>query len=95
MNPQQRRRAKAQREYKKARDEYLEAHPHCEIQAPGCTGRATEISHIVGRARGGALSDPSNFEAACRWCGDYVERNKKWALETGHHAHGFRKVGES
>lgn len=89
MNPQQRKRAKKLREYAKARAEYLAEHEVCEIQAPGCTGRATEISHIVGLARGGPLADKRNFKAACHWCGQYVEHHKKWALAEGHHKHSW------
>lgn len=89
MNPQRQRRAKELRQYAKASKAQLAEFPSCQIQAPGCTGRATEISHIKGRARGGALSDRKNMESACHWCGQYVEHNKAWALETRHHKHAW------
>lgn len=89
--PQRQRRAKALREYKKARDEQLAEFPNCQIRAPGCTGRATEVSHIIGRARGGALADRKNMKSACHNCGQYVEHNKAWALAEGHHKHAWEE----
>lgn len=91
MNPQQRKRAKAKREYNKKRARFLAAHQRCEIAAPGCSGASTEISHIVGNGRSGGAGylDEENWEAACSSCGQYVEHEKEWALETGHHWHAW------
>lgn len=91
MNPQQRKRAKAKREYRDAGPDFLAAHPVCEIQAPGCTQRATARSHIVGNGRlgGAGYTDPENWESACHHCGQYVEHEKAWSLATGHHFHAW------
>lgn len=92
MNPQQKRRAAALRAYRKARKEYLSEHETCELRvSPYCLGRSTEISHIVGRARGGALADKANFKACCNNCGQWVEHNKTRALELGFHRHGWKE----
>ncbi len=88
MNPQQQKAAAKKRAYSISRGKYLQANPVCEIQSPVCTNRATEISHITGRARGGA-DTPDNYEAACHSCGQYVEHNKTWSLENGHHRHSW------
>lgn len=93
-SPQRKRKAKRDREYTIARAEQLAEFPDCQVQAPGCTGRATEISHIIGVGRGGPKADRENMESACHWCGQYVENHKTWSLETGHHRHGFQKIGE-
>jgi 5-methylcytosine-specific restriction endonuclease McrA len=94
MNPQQQKAAKKKRAYSIARGKYLQANPICEIQSPVCTNTATEISHIKGRARGGS-DEPENFKAACSYCGQYVEHNKTWALETGHHIHSWDYPGDA
>lgn len=41
---------------------------HCQINGPGCTGRATEADHVVNVAAGGAEFDPDNGQAACPTC---------------------------
>ena len=46
-----------------ARDGY-----RCRIQGQGCTGEATEVDHIVAPKNGGAVYDPTNLRAACKWC---------------------------
>ena len=40
----------------------------CQINGPRCTKVATEVDHIVPRAAGGALYDPSNLRASCLKC---------------------------
>lgn len=51
----------------------------CELKLPGCTGRATEVSHRKGRKSGGrhrgALDENNqlcNIMAACHTCGQWV-----------------------
>jgi 5-methylcytosine-specific restriction endonuclease McrA len=39
----------------------------CQIRGPKCTGRATQVDHIVPKSRGGS-DDPSNLQAACQPC---------------------------
>ena len=40
----------------------------CQIAAPGCTGVATEVDHIVPVLDGGQFYDPDNLRASCRGC---------------------------
>ena len=40
-------RQKQEREYSKARREYLEAHPECEYKFEGCGFHSTEIDHTI------------------------------------------------
>ena len=40
----------------------------CQIGDTGCTGRATEVDHIVTLADGGPRLDPANCRAACKHC---------------------------
>ena len=84
-------RKRKKRVYMRKREPFLEARPHCEIRSPVCTGRSTEISHIVGNGRSGGAGylDEANWKAACHPCGQYVEHHKQWALEEGHHRHGW------
>jgi 5-methylcytosine-specific restriction endonuclease McrA len=39
----------------------------CRLELPGCTGRATEVDHVVPRKFGGTEA-LSNLRAACRSC---------------------------
>jgi hypothetical protein len=45
------------------RDKY-----QCQIVGKTCTGRATQVDHIVPWMQGGARFDPSNLRAACASC---------------------------
>lgn len=40
----------------------------CQIRGDECTGRATEVDHIVPSSNGGAFYDPANLRAACEKC---------------------------
>jgi len=91
--PQQQARADELAAYKVARVEYLEAHELCELRvSPYCLKWSTEISHIIGRGRGGPLADKRNFKAACHNCGQWVEHNKAKALELGFHKHAWEEI---
>ncbi|MGH2596125.1 MAG: HNH endonuclease [Actinomycetota bacterium] len=70
MGWQQDRRWKTVRLRILARDGHL-----CQIRAPGCTGDATDVDHIVAPPAGGSRYDPSNLRAACGHC------------NRGHHGH--------
>ena len=61
--------AYAERAWKPIRKQVLERdRQRCQIGAPGCTGTATHVDHIVPLSRGGARFDPSNLRAACQTC---------------------------
>lgn len=40
----------------------------CQIQLPGCTGRADVADHIIPIAEGGAVDDVANGQGACNHC---------------------------
>ena len=40
----------------------------CKIRGPHCHGWADQVDHVIPRADGGALFDPTNMRAACRPC---------------------------
>jgi 5-methylcytosine-specific restriction endonuclease McrA len=40
----------------------------CQLRLPGCTVVADEVDHIVPVKAGGALLDPTNCRASCRFC---------------------------
>ena len=42
-------------------------HHICQLQLPGCTGRADTVDHITARANGGPSTE-DNLVAACRHC---------------------------
>lgn len=71
--------AKELRDYRKKREEYLNAHPNCEV----CGRPATDIHHKAGRI-GKLLTDILNFLAVCRPCHTRIETNPKWAKEKGY-----------
>jgi 5-methylcytosine-specific restriction enzyme A len=40
----------------------------CQVRGPRCTGRATQVDHIVNVAAGGAKLDPANLQSICPSC---------------------------
>jgi 5-methylcytosine-specific restriction endonuclease McrA len=44
------------------RDRYV-----CQLQFPGCTGKATHADHVIPRRFGGT-DDPANLRASCATC---------------------------
>jgi len=40
----------------------------CQLREEGCTGRATQVDHIVNTAAGGAELDPDNCQSTCSHC---------------------------
>jgi 5-methylcytosine-specific restriction endonuclease McrA len=43
-------------------------HYQCQVREPGCTGRATQVDHIINTAADGAELDPDNCAAICPPC---------------------------
>lgn len=83
MNPQQRRRAALDRQYKKNREMRLvRARGKCELQAPGCTQTATETHHVVKRSHL-LMHDVENLRACCHSCNQWVENNPRDAETMG------------
>lgn len=61
--------------------------PTCEmrLQETSCdvkARRATDIHHKRGRL-GSDLTDQTRFVGCCRACHDYVERNRRFAIQSG------------
>ena len=54
------------RAWRRVRRQVLERdHHRCQLQLPGCTGRATHAHHTKGKAMG---DDPAHLLAACSSC---------------------------
>ena len=68
--------------WRKRRAAQLRAEPYCRIQGPSCTGRATEVDHIIG-----ADADPGHqhLRSVCATC-----HRKRTAAEQGL---GYRSGG--
>lgn len=62
---------------------FLEKNPICQIQAPGCTHKATCVHHKAGRGVTAVL-DQTTWEPSCHSCNDYVETYDQWARDNGH-----------
>lgn len=70
--------------WKRLRQRILERDGHeCQIQAPGCEGRATEVDHVIPRiqfdseGRGDLFWEGDNLRAACKPCNvGRVQRHK-------------------
>lgn len=55
----------------------------CQIHGPYCTGRATQVDHIVNTAAGGAELDPANLQSACPPCNARKAQQEAAAARTG------------
>lgn len=79
-------RAKENKAYKKAREEYLQEHEDCECciqEQDQVINPATEIHHKKGRI-GKRLIDKRFFLAVCRDCHEFIENNPEWAKQNGY-----------
>lgn len=72
--------------YKRAKAEYLEKVPCCEIRLPGCSGcdpRMITLHHKKGRD-GDLLTNQDFFCTSCIFCHDRIHGiDTKWAYENG------------
>lgn len=75
--------------YKKARLEYLETHPCCEVKLPGCTiphdgydASGLQVHHKLGRI-GDLLYDKRYFLAVCHSCHEAITRFGNLAISHG------------
>lgn len=71
------------KEYKKNRKVFLTAHPSCQAMIEGCTKKATEIHHKIGRSSKDAYVNPRYFLAVCRHCHSTLELNPAFAKAFG------------
>jgi len=83
VTPQQKRRARLDRQYTVKRREYLEENPACAAQIPDlCTGQATTIQHKRGRV-GADYLDVTTWMGACLECHQYIEAHREESFEKG------------
>lgn len=61
------------KEYKPVREEFLKAHPECQLKFVDCTRVATEIEHRQGKSSKELYLDSSKWFAVCRACHSKVE----------------------
>ena len=61
----------AKRLPEKLRQKVLKKHPDCRLRIPGrCTGKSTQVDHIVDAEDGGSDLEP-NLQGACEPCHTY------------------------
>jgi hypothetical protein len=58
----------------------------CEVQHPGCTGRAEHVHHVLPRSAGGA-NHPDNLLDVCGAGHRYIHANPAWAYDHGYLSH--------
>ena len=63
--------------------------PWCQLQFPGCWGRATALDEIKSRARGGSITDRANCVPTCGPCNTYKEDHPLEALARGLARHAW------
>lgn len=81
INPISNKEKERRKLYKLLRKDYLLEHPVCEVNAEGCTIKATEIHHKAKRVGDNMFK---YFCAICRNCHLKVEANPEWAYEMGY-----------
>jgi len=67
--------------YSKLRTAFLVVHPNCQAKLIGCTGKATDVHHKVGRGENHLKI--STWLAVCRTCHIWITENSKEAIELG------------
>lgn len=75
-------RAKENKIYLTLRKVFLENHPNCEANLPGCSKVANQVHHAGGRV-GKRLIDVSLFMAFCGNCHTWVNEHPDEAIEMG------------
>lgn len=77
-------------EYKKAREEFLLTHDHCEVALEGCLApyptfdrEFLQVHHKKGRI-GSLLTDQKYFLCVCGVCHRFLEDNSQWAKDNGY-----------
>lgn len=76
-------RAKENKIYLTLRKVFLDNHPNCEANLPGCSKQSTTVHHSAGRI-GKRLIDVTSFVALCGSCHTFCELNPDWAKENGY-----------
>lgn len=81
INPKSKKQQALDQAYSKLRKPFLEKHPMCQANLPGCQGGATDVHHK--RGRGKWLLVTSTWMAVCRTCHSYIELHPIEATEMG------------
>ena len=68
--------------YFEQREKFLAAKKKCEANLPGCTKKAVEVHHMIGRS-GANFLDTETWAAVCRSCHKFLEENPIEAKELG------------
>lgn len=68
--------------YLTLRNVFLENHPNCEANLPGCKRVASEVHHKKGR-RGMTLNEVEFWLPLCRNCHDWIHLNIDKSLQMG------------
>ena len=56
-------------QWERTRRLVLERDRHlCQLEHPGCTGKATHVDHVIPRRFGGSDTDLGNLRASCASC---------------------------
>lgn len=71
------------REYTRRRGAYMEDHPVCEAQKPGCTHNSSELHHKAGRI-GRLLINIKYFMACCNNCHSHIHAHPEESYKVGH-----------
>lgn len=58
--------------------------PRCALGTTVCTGRATQVHHVVALAKGGDKYDPANCVPACGPCNVQIGDGTAWRAEPAH-----------
>jgi hypothetical protein len=74
-------RERENREYSKARAEFLKDGDLCEMKTPACTAMAVCIHHVRGRVLN--LMNKKTWKKSCQPCNDWVEANHAKAEKMG------------
>ena len=80
--PMSKKRIKENKQYLGLRRMFLGGHPDCEAGLPGCTTRATDIHHMLGRGK--FFLEESTWLALCRpchtWCHSHPSEARRLGL---------------
>lgn len=83
INSRSRSKRKEDRQYAIYRRDFLEKHPFCAVQLPGCTLAAGEVHHSEGRL-GDKYLDISTWVPICSNCHEKIHGSyTAWAYENG------------
>lgn len=66
--------------YKILRDDFMARNPECQGKLSGCTFKATECHHSLGRGKNEML-DQSTYISLCHSCHHIVENNRELAQQ--------------